>query len=100
MVLASLANKGWEEQFGMVLAEALAAGVPIVASSSGAIPEVVGDSARLFVPGDWLDIARGIAEVMPGPATRVVRDPARVAAYSSDAASERIAQAYERLLNG
>ena len=82
----------------MVLAEALAAGVPIVASSSGAIPEVVGDAARMFVPGDWLDIARGIAEIVSRPPARVVRDPERVAAYSSAAASERIAAAYHGLL--
>ncbi len=63
MVLASLARKDWEEQFGMVLAESLAAGVPIIASASGAIPEVVGDSGRLFTPGDWVDIAKAIAEV-------------------------------------
>ena len=98
MVLASLARRAWEEQFGMVLAEALAAGVPIVASSSGAIPEVVGDAARMFVPGDWLDIARGIAEIVSRPPARVVRDPERVAAYSSAAASERIAAAYHGLL--
>jgi glycosyltransferase involved in cell wall biosynthesis len=99
MVLASLAVKGWEEQFGMVLAEALAAGLPIVASSSGAIPEVVGGSARMFAPGDWLEIARGIAETLSqSSAPRAVRDPERVARYSSAAASERIAAAYDRLL--
>jgi glycosyltransferase involved in cell wall biosynthesis len=101
MVLASLAIKGWEEQFGMVLAESLAAGLPIVASSSGAIPEVVGGSARMFVPGDWHEIARGIAETLSQPSSRrVVRDPERVARYSSAAASERIAAAYDRLLAG
>ncbi len=38
-----------KEQFGRVLAEAMAAGVPVVGSSSGAIPEVIGD-AGLVVP--------------------------------------------------
>ncbi len=37
------------EQFGRVLAEAMAAGVPVIGSSSGAIPEVIGD-AGLVVP--------------------------------------------------
>ena len=98
VVLASLARKNWEEQFGMVLAEALAAGVPIVASTSGAIPEVVGGTARMFTPGDWSDIARGIAEVAAAPGPHVVRAPERVERYSSDAASERIAHAYGDLV--
>jgi glycosyltransferase involved in cell wall biosynthesis len=98
MVLASLARRDWEEQFGMVLAEALAAGVPIVAASSGAIPEVVGDSARAFPAGDWIELARGIAEVVSQPAGRVIADPERVRTYSSAAASERIAAAYDRVL--
>lgn len=38
-----------KEQFGRVLTEAMAAGVPVVGSSSGAIPEVIGD-AGLVVP--------------------------------------------------
>jgi glycosyltransferase involved in cell wall biosynthesis len=37
------------EQFGRVLVEAMAAGIPVIGSSSGAIPEVIGD-AGLVVP--------------------------------------------------
>ncbi len=44
----TLTSRGWEEQFGMVLIEAMAQGVPVVASSSGAIPEVVGEAGLLF----------------------------------------------------
>ena len=59
VVLASLPIPTWEEQFGLVLAEALAARAPIIASSSGAIPEVLqGSGAQLFSPGDWPELAR------------------------------------------
>src|SRR3954452_23976163 len=40
LVLASLPTPFWEEQCGMVLAEAMAAHLPLVVSTSGAIPEV------------------------------------------------------------
>jgi glycosyltransferase involved in cell wall biosynthesis len=99
MVLASLQRPGWEEQFGMVLAEGLASGVPIVASSSGAIPEVLGASANLFVPGDWLDLARRLAEARGRSLRHGIRDPAQVQQYSATAAAERIAAAYEQLLS-
>ena len=42
-VLPSLTSSTWMEQFGSVLAEAMSCGVPVIGSSSGAIPEVVGD---------------------------------------------------------
>jgi len=101
VVLASLPLPTWEEQFGMVLAEALAAGAPVVASSSGAIPEVLlGSSAQLFVPGDWPELARLLATgpLARPPGARVAYPPNVVERFSTRAAAERIAAAYERVL--
>ena len=92
VVLASLATPLWEEQFGMVLGEAIAAGVPVVAAASGAIPEVVGDSGVVVRPGDWLGLARALAGPLPAP------DPALAERYSAPAAAERIRRAYDRVL--
>ena len=49
LVLPSLTTPTWKEQFGHVLIEAMAAGVPVLGSNSGAIPEVIG-AAGLIVP--------------------------------------------------
>jgi glycosyltransferase involved in cell wall biosynthesis len=112
LVLASLPRSGcslypgdiprcfWEEQFGMVLAEAMAAGVPMIVSTSGAIPEVAGELAQYFAPGDWMAIARALADgpLSREPATRIEYPPERLASYSVEAAAERIAAAFDQVL--
>jgi glycosyltransferase involved in cell wall biosynthesis len=84
----------------MVLAEAMAASAPIVASASGAIPEVVGDEVPQCVPGDWLGLARALASgpLAKAPGTRASYDPARVERLGTRAAAERLAAAYDELL--
>jgi glycosyltransferase involved in cell wall biosynthesis len=42
----------WREQFGRMLIEAFACGVPVVASDSGEIPHVVGDAGVIVPEGD------------------------------------------------
>ena len=48
----SLTTSRWREQFGRMLIEAFACGVPVVASSSGEIPHVVGDAGIVVPEGD------------------------------------------------
>jgi glycosyltransferase involved in cell wall biosynthesis len=101
-VLGDIPRFFWEEQFGLVLAEAMAAGLPIVASQSGAIPEVCGDAASYFLPGDWLGLARQLAD---GPLSRAPGERADIPdelvdRYSIQAAAERLAGAYDNLLSG
>lgn len=91
----------WEEQFGFVLAEALAAGLPIVTTSSGAIPEVLdGADAQLVAPGDWLGIARALASgpLSRPPAQRVSYPAELIERYSTAAAAARLADAYDAVL--
>lgn len=99
MVLASLPTPAWEEQFGMVLAEAMAAGTPVIAAASGAIPEVVGPGVPLVRPGDWMGIARALAAgpLAGPPGARAAHDPERLRRHSTVAAAERLAAAYAAL---
>ncbi len=52
------------EQFGRVLAEAMAAGVPVIGSSSGAIPEVIGDAGLVVPERDPAALAAAIDSVL------------------------------------
>jgi glycosyltransferase involved in cell wall biosynthesis len=92
LVLPSRTTKGWAEQFGHVLVEAMAAGVPVIGSDSGAIPEVIGDAGLVFPEGD----ARGLAAILEtlrddGPKRRGLaeRGRARVRERFSDEAIAR-----------
>lgn len=101
LVLASLPTPFWEEQFGMVLIEAMAAQLPVVAASSGAIPEVLDGYGTLFAPGDWAGLAQALDE---GPlstpsGTRAAPDAALLERYSAEAAAERLRTAYDELLS-
>jgi glycosyltransferase involved in cell wall biosynthesis len=90
----------WEEQFGMVLAEAMAARLAIVAARSGAIPEVTRGSAELFTPGDWFELARTLARgpLARAPGARVEHPQDLVRRYSNESAARRLAAAYDRVL--
>jgi glycosyltransferase involved in cell wall biosynthesis len=90
----------WEEQFGMVLAEAMAAGLDILAAHSGAIPEVLAGAGTSFAPGDWPELARRLAEgpLSRAPGERVEYPAELVRRYSTTAMAERLAEAYDRVL--
>lgn len=73
LVLASRTTPKWKEQFGRVIIEAHACEVPVIGSSSGAIPEVVGDGGLVFPEGDVKALAAAIEQIrtQPGLARRM-----------------------------
>lgn len=48
LVLPSKTTVQWKEQFGRVLVEAMACGVPVIGSNSGEIPSVIADAGLVF----------------------------------------------------
>ena len=59
----------WPENSPLVIQEAFLAGVPVVASRIGGIPEVVanGVNGLLFQPGDADDLARCLSRLVSEP---------------------------------
>lgn len=69
-VLPSIATETWQEQFGMALMEAMACGTPVLATYSGAIPEIVEDAAILCQPNDFLALWENLKHLVEEPALR------------------------------
>ncbi len=70
LVLPSRTTPGWKEQFGLVLAQAMACRVPVIGSDSGAIPEVIGDAGLVFPEGDVAALRACLVRLMEDPARR------------------------------
>ena len=93
----------WGEAFGLVLAEALACGTPVVGSNLHGIPEVLGGDesiGRLFDGDDPRALARALLE-----AIELARDPAtaarcreRALTFSVDRCVERHERLYREVL--
>ena len=63
LALPSQGVRGWAEQFGRILVEAMACGVPVVASRSGEIPDVVADAGILVEEGNADALGAAIASL-------------------------------------
>lgn len=70
LVLPSRTRTNWKEQFGRVLIEAMACGVPVIGASSGAIPEVIGEAGLLFAEGDIEALRRHLHTLAENPELR------------------------------
>jgi glycosyltransferase involved in cell wall biosynthesis len=57
LVLPSLSQQSWIEQFGRILVEAMACGVAVVASTCGELPDVIGEGGLTFPEGDTAALA-------------------------------------------
>jgi glycosyltransferase involved in cell wall biosynthesis len=66
MVVPSL----WEEPFGVVALEGIAAGCAVVASRGGGLPEAVGPCGILFPNGDVEALASALKDLMTSPSLR------------------------------
>jgi glycosyltransferase involved in cell wall biosynthesis len=68
LVLPSLTTRDWCEQYGRAITEAMASGVPVIASDSGAIPDVIGDAGIIVSEGSIAELATALRQVSVDPA--------------------------------
>jgi len=86
LVAPSQTMKNWREQFGRMIIEAFACGVPVIGSDSGEIPFVIGDAGVIVAEADPVALARSIDQLVQSAADRQElreRGIARVAQYST-----------------
>jgi glycosyltransferase involved in cell wall biosynthesis len=84
------------ETFGLAAAEAMAAGLPVAASRSGALPELVEESG-LAAPGDAEALAAAIARVSADPSAGPRARTRARALCSPQAVARGLADIYERV---
>jgi len=94
---AVLAYPSLYEGFGFPPLQAMAAGVPVVATAAGSIPEVVGDGALVVGPGDVDGLAAAISRVLDGGngiEELVARGRRRSAEFTWEACADGLASLY------
>jgi len=92
------------EGFGLPAGEAMACGVPLVSTDGGALPEVVGDAARVVPVGDVAALAGAIEALLLDPETRDElgrRGRARIVErFTWERTAEQLTSLYQQVLAG
>jgi glycosyltransferase involved in cell wall biosynthesis len=103
LVLPSLTQPHAAEQFGRVLIEAMANGVAVIGSTTGGIPEAIGEAGIVVPEGDANALAAAIERVRSDPGLRaelIAKGRERVdRVYHHDILAARTIAFYESLLS-
>jgi glycosyltransferase involved in cell wall biosynthesis len=90
------------EGFGMPLLEAMASGVPIVASKTSSIPEVVGDAGILVDPLSISDLSEAILKLLENSSLRSTykeRGIQRAKQFTWERAAQETLKIYQEIIN-
>lgn len=102
LTLPSLTTPHWKEQYGRVIGEAMACGVPVVGSDSGAIPEVIGGAGLIVPEGEPSALSEALKTAIFNEEARnqLIQNGLQRAQeeLSVEAMSKRLLGFYERIL--
>lgn len=103
-VLPSQPSREWQEQFGYVLVESMACGKSVISTTSGSIPEVVGEAGILVPSNDFISLANAIHTLVQSAELRQrlgTKGRARVEQlFDAKKVALQIKTHYETLFNG
>ncbi|HSS21524.1 MAG TPA: glycosyltransferase family 4 protein [Pyrinomonadaceae bacterium] len=102
MVIPTVTTKRIREQFGRVIVEAMASRVPVIGSTCGAIPEVVGDAGLIVPEDDAGALAGALTQILEDENLReqlAVAGLARVEQYSWERVAEKTFELYRQVLS-
>lgn len=98
----TITSAGWKEQFGHVIIEAMACGVPVIGSNSGEIPHVIGDAGLVFLEGDYKALAECLLQLIEKPDTKenigMMGYAKAMAQYTNKALAKQQLEFYEQLI--
>lgn len=101
-LLPSAPTKHLREQYGMVLVEAMAMGKPVISTTSGSIPEVVGVGGLLIPPADHVSLFHAMKTLIESADLRMeIGKRARLRAeqkFDATQAAQKIRQIYQKVL--
>lgn len=105
LVLPSRTLAGrWQEQFGLVLAQAMACEVPVIGSASGAIPEVIGEAGLTYPEGDVAGLTACLHRFLTAPdLAQALGQQGRtrvLTCYTHEHIARQTLRVHEQILNG
>ena len=94
-VLFTHSTPAWREQFGRTIIESQSCGIPVIGSSSGAIPSVVGHGGWIVPEGDTRALADLVDHLYAAPEEIAARATAGLANVAARFTYQRVAEALD-----
>ncbi len=104
IILPSRTLPNWKEQFGRVLTEAMACGIPVIGSNSGEIPHVIGSAGLIFAENSVEELQSHVQALLTQPKlVEQLRERGRehvLRHYTQEQIAARTVAVYREMMGG